>query len=657
MTHIQSIPLDKLLISPRNARRTGGEDIDDLAASIVAEDGLLQNLVVTEAAGGAFHVEAGGRRLRALQRLQRENRLPASLTDGVPCRIVAADQSGEASLAENVIRVAMHPADAFAAYNDLFKDGKSVDTIAERFGVSTLHVRQRLKLANVAPDLVDAYRTGSDAELTLGCLEALALTDNQQQQRDAWATLRSYERNPTGIRTFLTRGKVRADSGIGAFVGMTEYVAQGGNIERDLFSDVVYLLDRQLLDALALDKLTQLAEEHRAAGWAWAEAKLDCDEVNGYQSMPGHRANVVEKFASEEDERRFREIDARMDEINGMDEDELDDAEKSALIDELSGLEDESEAITERMEEVYPAGTMRQSGVVVTLDHTGKLRLHHGLLRPGEKPNKAKSLAGANGSAAPSTAPPKEPALSEAVRRQLSIHRSETARVHVAEDYLLAQCLLMQQLLSDAHHRFAQTGAHISGRLMASSQNDAQLAPALVKRIDAIFETVNKAKKLSLIDLINMRDADRMKLLAALVAACFDGSTGSDNGHAGIAKLHGMIGFDMADHWNPTVDDFIDRIPGPLVVEAVTEAKGKDAAATLSGMKKAERTATASKLLAGTGWLPKLLRGPTYGKKPKAVAEAKPATKTKTAKKPAAKKAAKKKPVAKKAAKAKAGAK
>ncbi len=70
MTHIQLIPLAQLRLSPRNVRKTGGTDVDDLAASIAAER-VLNNLVVTDAGDGTYEVEDGGRRLLALQQLQR----------------------------------------------------------------------------------------------------------------------------------------------------------------------------------------------------------------------------------------------------------------------------------------------------------------------------------------------------------------------------------------------------------------------------------------------------------------------------------------------------------------------------------------------------------------------------------------------------------
>jgi ParB family transcriptional regulator, chromosome partitioning protein len=92
-----------------------------LAASILAH-GLLHNLTVVEqcnqqgASSGKIEVGAGGRRFAALQRLAKEKKLPKSFA--VPCKVVEASAAVEASLAENTIRVAMHPVDQFIAFRD-----------------------------------------------------------------------------------------------------------------------------------------------------------------------------------------------------------------------------------------------------------------------------------------------------------------------------------------------------------------------------------------------------------------------------------------------------------------------------------------------------------------------------------------------------------
>ena len=65
------IPLSRLVPSAFNVRKSGGEDVGELAALIKAQ-GLLQNLVVHPdetkrgKSTGDYGVAAGGRRLRAL---------------------------------------------------------------------------------------------------------------------------------------------------------------------------------------------------------------------------------------------------------------------------------------------------------------------------------------------------------------------------------------------------------------------------------------------------------------------------------------------------------------------------------------------------------------------------------------------------------------
>jgi ParB family chromosome partitioning protein len=71
----------------------------------------------------------------------------------VPCKIVCAEEAAEISLAENIIRQAMHPADQFEAFKALVDEGMPIEDVAARFGVTPLVVQQRLKLANVSPVL------------------------------------------------------------------------------------------------------------------------------------------------------------------------------------------------------------------------------------------------------------------------------------------------------------------------------------------------------------------------------------------------------------------------------------------------------------------------------------------------------------------------
>ena len=107
----QLIAVSKLEKSPLNARKTvSNAACDEMKASILSH-GLMQNLVVTAGKKGKFLVIAGGRRLEAIKALIAEGKLPDD--HAVPCQIVTEEHAAEMSLAENVVRLAMHPADQF----------------------------------------------------------------------------------------------------------------------------------------------------------------------------------------------------------------------------------------------------------------------------------------------------------------------------------------------------------------------------------------------------------------------------------------------------------------------------------------------------------------------------------------------------------------
>ena len=78
---------------------------------------------------------AGGRRLKAMQELVEDGIFDPE--HPVACQVRTEDADpGEFSLAENVARIAMHPADQAVAFTKLIDAGQSVSSIAARFGLS-----------------------------------------------------------------------------------------------------------------------------------------------------------------------------------------------------------------------------------------------------------------------------------------------------------------------------------------------------------------------------------------------------------------------------------------------------------------------------------------------------------------------------------------
>ncbi len=156
---IRMIPLDQLEPSPLNVRKVAASASDDveLLASI-REIGIKQNLVVHALSDTRFAVDAGGRRLKALKQLAEDGVIPAD--HAVPCLVEDVRSAILTSTTENLQRAAMHPADQFEAFDKMIAEGRSEDEIALKFGVSVDLVRRRLKLARVAPEIMEQFRTG-----------------------------------------------------------------------------------------------------------------------------------------------------------------------------------------------------------------------------------------------------------------------------------------------------------------------------------------------------------------------------------------------------------------------------------------------------------------------------------------------------------------
>jgi ParB family chromosome partitioning protein len=186
---------------------------------------------------------------------------------------MGTDKPPEISLAENVQREPMHPADEFEAFRQLIANGKSVTDVAARFGVSEAVVNRRLALAWVSPALIQKYR---ESEMNLELLQAFTLTDDHETQEQIWNELQPGDHSPQAVRRLISKGDVPARDKRVRFVGLSRYEADGGLVKRDLFHDGeqgVYILDVAKLTCLVNEKLETLAEGAKADGWKWVEVQ------------------------------------------------------------------------------------------------------------------------------------------------------------------------------------------------------------------------------------------------------------------------------------------------------------------------------------------------------------------------------------------------
>jgi ParB family chromosome partitioning protein len=109
-----------------------------------------------------------------------------SRTAPVPCIVRTDGLAEEDSLAENVQRAPLHPLDQFRAFQAMREKGRSEEEIAASFFVSPTVVKQRLKLAAVAPPLLKAY---AEEQLTLDQLMAFTVNPDHARQEQVWEAL------------------------------------------------------------------------------------------------------------------------------------------------------------------------------------------------------------------------------------------------------------------------------------------------------------------------------------------------------------------------------------------------------------------------------------------------------------------------------------
>jgi ParB family chromosome partitioning protein len=370
-------------VFPGNVRKTRDKSfIDELAASIKAH-GLQQNLVVKKD-GKGFLVVSGGQRLKALQQLAKSG----DIEDGylVPCKVRAGDSDDtEISLAENVMRQDMHPADQFAAFKVLADKGMTAADIGARFGKPESHVLKLLKLARVAPKILTAYRKG---ELNLEQVMAFTITDDRKAQADVFE--RMHDRSARQIRHALTEDDIPVRDKRVQFVTLKAYEQRGGTLKRDLFSDDedgVFITDTALLETLLAERLEKKAQLVRAEGWKWVEIAPDF----GYEQRQQSRAIRPEPVPlTPAEQTKLDKLHAEYEKPSAAWED-TDEHEQPPRLVEVSG---EIDAIEDR-EGVWTPEQLALTGPVVTIGHNGKAQIERGLVRPEDMPTKAKIAKGA----------------------------------------------------------------------------------------------------------------------------------------------------------------------------------------------------------------------------------------------------------------------
>ncbi|MDM0078706.1 ParB/RepB/Spo0J family partition protein [Variovorax sp. J2P1-59] len=624
------IPLNQLFLSARNVRKKRDpSSIRKLAAAIRAHGGLLHGLCVVRAKRKGFKGEviAGGRRLEALLLLAAEGSI--SKDWGVPCKVFAADHATSVSLAENDTQEPMHAADQLEAFKLMLEEGRSVGQIAAAFGVTALTVERRLKLAKLAPMFIDLFR---EDQINLDVMQALALADDHETQIATWEALPSYSRSAYYISQMLTAKEVRAGAPVARFVGLDAYQAAGGAVRADLFAtedEGSFLQDPALLHRLALLKLEAAADELRAAGWKWVEARVvfpyaDRSKFAQLHCEAGEPTDAEAK-AMEAQKSAYNRVTERLHELEsiGDEEDRLltddEDAELDTLCEQQEQLHDQLNAMQAALC-VWVPEQRASAGVVVFIGSGGQgVDSVEGLVRPEDRKELVAAAHAQAGTSAPSfeSAPKERAEFTATLCTDLTAHRTAAVAAALTQSPKVALVALLHSLLGrerepwqsspvgvrfdDNAHGVAKAKEYDETPAAQTLEQAEGWADHLPGDTASLFGALSAMDEKGLLDLL-------ARCVARSYSVIADRPVREARGFDVAQAIESALDLNMADWWKPTPERFLNHVSNAKRIEALSEACGAEAARPIEKMKKVDAVAYAAAKLEGTGWLPSTLR-------------------------------------------------
>lgn len=594
-----SVPLASLIKSPLNVRTVpySAESVSELAESIKGV-GLLQNLVVHALSGERYGVAAGGRRLAALNMLAERGIIPADWP--VRVKIIPQELATAASMTENGHRRDMHPAEQIAGFRAMAQEGKTSAQIGDLLGYSPRHVQRMLKLADLAPVILDAL---AEDRITTEHCQALALENDTARQVQVFeaACQSGWGGKPEvqTIRRLVTESEVAvAGNSKFRFVGTDAFSPD--ELRTDLFSDDGDgYVDRVALDAALLEKLQAVAEHLREAeGWGWCAGRMEavgeCREDAGtYRSLPQPEAVLTEA-----EEERLNELLTRYDALeNQCEESDLLEAEMK-LIHCMSRVR----AWTPEMR----AG----SGVVVSWRYGNvcvqrgvQLRSEDDAADDADRTEQVQEKASVEEITLPLlTKMSSERTL--AVQAALIQQPEKTVALMV---WRLCSCVF--DYCNTTLHPFRIQTEEYHRRLTsdAPSGKSGQAWLSLMKEKTRLEALLPENWQKDFTTFFTLDGQTLMRLMVFCTACSVDGVQTRECGHTSRSPLDTLetaIGFHMRDWWQPTKANFFGHLKKPQIIAALNEAGLSGAARDAEKMKKGDAAEHAEHHMKDNRWVP-----------------------------------------------------
>ncbi|KIC84740.1 ParB/RepB/Spo0J family partition protein [Pantoea agglomerans] len=598
---IEMIPLSRLAVSPLNVRSKVyvQSRIESLAATI-KNVGLLHNLIAHDMADGMLGVACGGRRLTALQLLLSQGVYqPDQL---IPVKRVTEELARAASMVENGEREDMHPAEQIAGFRALADEGKTPAQIGDLMGYSSRHVQRCLKLTDLAPAILDELAADN---ITLEQCQALALADTHERQLEVWQQASGYyNASAETIRKLITSSETAiSHSPKFAFIGKDVYLAAGGSIRADLFSneDEGYI-DTALVEQLTLDKLQKIADAvQKEEGFAWAEVRMD-SRLQSWSSEVKKTYQLLPERCPE----LTPEEDAELSDLRAQLRLSEDDSLNEQLIKQIAALEETG------LKRSWSGADKDKTGVVICFER-GNCFIQRGVQRQADLPKKMK--------------PENKNDLqnlsedySASLVRSMSCDRSLAVQAALSTKPDIAVAMLTWTLCraTFSHRSYEGTPMKIS----LTDNSSALISDSSAKEDGKAWQFLQqqKAEWQALLPkgweqdfrwLLDWSTDDVLGLqgfCSATAVCCFQDRMYGKSQTSNLDALELAMGFDLADWWQPTAEGFFKRISKEQIAGVLTEVGKTGNASDAEKMKKGDAADFAESSMKNSRWVPSWMK-------------------------------------------------
>lgn len=595
-TAIDFLPLNTLCSSSLNVRKKepGKQAIAELADNIYSV-GLLQNLIVYRATETSYAVAGGGRRFRALQILEETGKIDGSYLVGV--KIISESEAVDISLTENALREAMNPADQVGAFRTMTENGKTPEQIADRLGYSTKHVKKCLKIAGMAPELLELL--GQDL-ISLEQLQAISVTPDHARQVQVWKNaIADWQQRPNNLRSAALNQALPAEGNAAyAFVGEAAYVAAGGEIIHDLFTEQGFISDPVLLQTLLTEKIEQIAagiQENEQ--WGWVEIRGE--PVWGWE--PEFKRHSPDDYELTEEFRGLFEVSSA--ELTRMQEQEVTQDEIKPVFDRIKALRERSFLSSSSPED------RKELGLVISF-YRDELSIQRAIERvvSTQEDSSRKSATAVKSEYSAALV------KSLSSERTLAVQAALLAHPDTALSFLVHSCT--RRVFSKGAYRHNPMTVSLSlnqGNLLSYAPG-AENGKA-IQELQAHYEKWAQELPAGWEDsaewLSGWSADKKTALLTFCLAQTIDGVqeqfVPSREIGDKLSEIESAIDFDLSAWWTPTKQNFFGRISKAKITECFENAGYTGEATRSQNMKRDEAAELAEEILSNGTWLPACL--------------------------------------------------